>query len=265
MQRTQCDAMEQRIILVTSSTAAAHVLISLWLCHCVCSVCHAWGDFGLAFDWRTWVGRSCCYTACCNLFSSFFPYPAPPTPALFDCSTIRFSLKLINVNDAFKSFWWTASQCPSTASLVSLIRPHSHSLLLPPLSGTKNLCTIFVFYAIFTGCQLSVGSCKLPVAACLLVELICKPICYIVHVSQRIVYYQPTQRVAQCMEGEGGRLRYASICAAIVCAGWLKVSATIIVALKFRILRVGWEEQERETRSIWKYIRKHLKQIITFI
>lgn len=141
-------------------------LISLWLCHCsVPRMRRFWFGF-----WLTNLAR-CCYCL------------VPPATSLLptDCFTIRFSLKLINVNDAFKSFWWTAA-VPLPLSgrhpqLPYAAHPGTKKKEKKEKKITQNLCTIFVFYAIFTDCHV-VDS--LPVRCC----LICKPICNIVHVSR---------------------------------------------------------------------------------
>lgn len=152
-------------------------------------LCHAWGDFGLAFDWRTWawiVVHVLCCTVLTNWLTEGLTYGLLDDPlftqthqrqrriqiVLMDCRSLHSSLR------------------HSTLSLIrpipQLLFPHAvhpgTKIKTEKKKNNKTSWRIFVFYAIFTGCDWF-ASC--PVGC----WLICKPICYIVHVSQRIVYY----------------------------------------------------------------------------
>lgn len=107
--------------------------------------------------WLTNLPRCLCLFLCAPapLLSLLF-LPHPLNPAI----RCRFSLKLINVSDAFKSFWWTsqpyplipspglrsASWCKNKTATKTKKKKKNREM------GKKwnESGTIFVFYAIFT-------------------------------------------------------------------------------------------------------------------
>lgn len=179
----------------TSSTAAAaHVLISLWLCHCVCAcVCAQCATHEEILVWLLID----------ELGSVALVVTLPVATSLPPCSLPLLPLSCLDplftqTHQRQRRIQIVLMDCLTLPKHCLFRFPYPAAFplplpFLPPPGIPSQAQKTFAQYLYFTQFLL-VASWQLPVAACLLVELICKPICYIVHVSQRIVYYQPTQK-----------------------------------------------------------------------
>lgn len=168
--------------------------IILWpLCPALHTLFHAWRDFGLAFDWRTWL--VVCPSSCRH---------APAFSALLiSCHTLplftQTHQRQRRIQIVLMDF---SSNIPNPYTDIKLtqciLEQEQNSIENKKKKRKKgwgemikkwvvwvwhNICILRNFYWRLPSCLSDwVGS----VFCC----LICKPICYIVHVSQRIVDYQ---------------------------------------------------------------------------
>lgn len=149
----------------TSSTAAAaHVLISLWLCHCVCVfVCALCATHEEILVWLLIDELGSVALVVTLPVAASLPLPSPSASLILPRSAFHSNSSTSTTHsNRFDGLPHIAQALPLSFPLSGRIPTPLPSSSWHPLSGTKNLCTIFVFYAIFTGCQLAVASCRLP-------------------------------------------------------------------------------------------------------